>query len=336
MKKGAKLNGPQKAAALLLTLDAEAAANMLATLPDESITAVGRAMVDLDLGEVERSQISAIHSEFIAGVREGASIPPGLLELLEKTVGPERARGILSRIEETTKRERPFVALERLDNGQLARTLVGEHPQVIALVCSRIPADRAGAVLGGLGEDERLDVVTRLATMQPLAREVVDEVAGALGVKAEAQKSIPIDDPAKRLRSVAEILNNADATVEKGIFEALEAKDAEMAKAIRDKMFTFEDLATLDKRGMQKVLSSIDARALAMALKAADPAVVENVFANMTKRVKEMVAEERELLGAVPLSDVVKAQDEIMISVRGLIEKGELRPMRGGAANLIE
>lgn len=336
MKKGPKLSGPEKAAALLLTLDADAAANMLATLPDESITAVGRAMVDLDLGAIDRGQITAIHNEFLAGVREGASIPPGLLELLEKTVGPERARGILSRIEETTKRERPFVALERLDNGQMARTLAGEHPQVIALVCSRIPADRAGNVIGALEEDQRLDVVTRLATMQPLAREVVDEVAGALAAKAEVQRSIPIDDPGKRLRSVAEILNNAEATVEKGIFEALEAKDAEMAKAIRDKMFTFEDLATLDKRGMQKVLSSVDARALALSLKAADPAVVENVFANMTKRVKEMVAEERELLGAVPLSDVMKAQDEIMLSVRGLIEKGELRPMRGGAANLIE
>jgi flagellar motor switch protein FliG len=335
MKK-ASLSGPQKAAALLLTIDPEAAASVLATLPDESIAAVGRAMVEFDPGDLDRDKVAELQEEFLSGVREGASIPPGLSELLDRTVGPERARKMLSRIEESVKRDRPFAELERLEDPRILRCLRDEHPQVVALVCSKIPAERAAKVLGGLAEDQRVDIVSRMASMQPIPRDLLDDVATALAVKAKSQESLPVEDPALRFRSVAQVLNAAEVSVEQEILAGLEEKDADLAQRIRERMFVFEDLARLDKRGMQKVLSSIDARVLALALKAADPEIVENFFANMTKRVKETVAEERELLGGVPLSDVLKAQDEIVTAVRGLVEKGEIKPSRGGAADLVE
>lgn len=330
-----RLSGPQKAAAFLLTLDAEASAKLLSTLPDDVITGVGKAMAEINLEELDRETVADIQKEFLSSVREGASIPPGLSELLTKTLGGERGRQILTRIEETVKRERPFVALERLEDARLVRILRDEHPQVIALVCSRIPPERAGAFLSALSEDERIDIADRMASMQPITREIVDDIAGGLAAKAAGQESIPVDDPNRRLRSVAEILNATEPEVEKEILQGLESRDADVAKEIRERMFTFQDLARLDKRGMQKVLSTIDVRALAMALKAADPEIAENFFSNMTKRVKEMVQEELELLGPVPLAEVVKAQNEIMVGIRALIEKGEIRPMRGGGGGLV-
>ncbi|MBI3818428.1 MAG: flagellar motor switch protein FliG [Planctomycetes bacterium] len=330
-----RLTGPQKAAALLLTLDAETSAKLLSTLPDDSITYVGRAMAEINLDEIEREQVSDIQKEFLASVREGASIPPGLSELLTKTLGPERGKQILSRIEETVKRDRPFVVLERLEDGRLVRILRDEHPQVIALVCSRIPPDRAGVFLSALTEEERIDIADRMASMQPITRDVIDDIASGLASKAESQDAMPVDDMNRRLRSVAEILNATEPEVEKEILQGLEARDAEVAREIRERMFTFADLARLDKRGMQKVLSTIDVRALAMALKAADPEIAENFFGNMTKRVKEMVQEELELLGPVPLTEVMKAQTEIMVGIRALIEKGEIRPTRGGGGGLV-
>jgi flagellar motor switch protein FliG len=288
-------------------------------------------MADLNLDELDRDRVMELHKEFLAGVREGASIPPGLSELLTKTLGPERGRQILSRVEENVKRERPFVALERLEDPQVLRVLRDEHPQVIALVCSRIPADRAAAFLGTLRDEERIDIVSRMAGMQPIERNVVDGVASSLASKAQSLESVPVDDPNKRLRSVAEILNAAEPEVEREILESLESKNADLTREIKERMFTFEDLASLDKRGMQKVLSSVDVRQLALALKAADPEITENFFGNMTKRVKEMVQEELELLGPVPLADVLKSQNDLMVGIRALVEKGEIRPARGGS-----
>jgi flagellar motor switch protein FliG len=332
---GKRLTGPQKAAALLLTLDAEASARLLSTLPDDAITAVGKAMAEINVDELDREKIAEIQHEFVRGVREGASIPPGLSELLTKTLGPERGKQILSRIEETVKRERPFVSLERLEDARLVRLLRDEHPQVIALVCSKIPPERAGSFLSALSEEERIDIAERMATIQPIERDVIDDIAAGLATKAQAQASVPVDDENRRLRSVAEVLNAAEPDVEKEILQGLESRDAEIAKEIRDRMFTFQDLAKLDKRGMQKVLSTIDVRQLALALKAADPEIVTNFFSNMTKRVKEMVQEELELLGPVPLADVLKAQNELMVGIRAMIEKGEIRPVRGGGGGLV-
>ncbi|MFN0205561.1 MAG: flagellar motor switch protein FliG [Planctomycetota bacterium] len=329
------MSGPEKAAALLLTLDADASAKLLATLPDDAITAVGKAMAEINLEELDREKVEEIQKEFLSSVREGASIPPGLSELLTRTLGPDRGKQILSRIEETVKRERPFVILERLENARLVRLLRDEHPQVIALVCSRIPPERAGAFLSALTEDERIDIAERMATMQPIVRDLIDDIAAGLATKAQTQSAVPVDDENRRLRSVAEVLNAAEPDIEKEIMQGLEARDADIAKEIRDRMFTFQDLSRLDKRGMQRVLSTIDVRQLALALKAADPEITTNFFANMTKRVKEMVQEELELLGPVPLADVLKAQNELMIGIRAMIEKGEIRPMRGGGGGLV-
>jgi len=335
VKKGPSLSGPQKAAALLLTLDSEAAASVLSTLPDDAITMIGKAMADLDMSELSKEHVADLHKEFLQGLRDGATIPPGLAELLERTVGQERGKEILSRIEDSVRRDHPFLALERMEDARLVRLLADEHPQVIALVCSRIPAERAGSVLSAISEEERVDIVTRMAAMQPIEREVVDQIANALAAKAKEQEAIPVDDLNRRMRSVAEALSAADPDVEKEILTALDAKNADMAKEIRDRMFTFADLAKLDKRAMQRVLATVDARQLALALKAADPEVVENFYSNMTKRTREAVEEELQLMGPVPLTDVLNAQNEMMIGIRAMVEKGEIKPMRGSASNMV-
>ena len=81
---------------------------------------------------------------------------------------------------------------------------------------------------------------------------------------------------------------------------------------------------------MQKILGAVDTKTLSMALKGCSEPVEENVMSNLSQRVREMVKEERDLIGAVPLSDVITARDEIMRSVRALIESGEFKPSRGG------
>jgi flagellar motor switch protein FliG len=95
-------------------------------------------------------------------------------------------------------------------------------------------------------------------------------------------------------------------------------------------MFTWTDLAEVDKRSMQKILGSVDTRTLALALKACTADVEENVGNNLSSRVKAMVIEERELAGAVPMSEVLAARGEILKAVHALIEAGDFQPARSG------
>jgi flagellar motor switch protein FliG len=97
-------------------------------------------------------------------------------------------------------------------------------------------------------------------------------------------------------------------------------------------MFTWDDIADVDRRSMQKILGTVETRTLAIALKACNPAVEENITSNLSSRVKDMVIEERELAGSLPMSEVLQAREEIMRSVRALIDAGEFKPQKGGDA----
>ena len=133
-------------------------------------------------------------------------------------------------------------------------------------------------------------------------------------------------------QTIADMLNMSETEIEKGILDGLGdvENDAELAAEIRDHMFTWNDVGTIDKRAMQKVLASVDTRTLSIALKAAQPDVEANIMDNLSSRVREMVAEERELAGAMPMSEVATARNEIMKSIRALVEAGEIQPTKAG------
>ena len=140
----------------------------------------------------------------------------------------------------------------------------------------------------------------------------------------------PPPDPADSIKSVADLMNFSGSEVEKAVLGGLEEEDEEMAGQVREFMFTWEDLAAIEKRAMQKVLASVDTRTLSMSLKGCSPQVEDNIMTNLSSRVREMVVDERELTGAVPLSEVIAARNEVMLAVRGLMDSGEFSPARAG------
>ena len=81
---------------------------------------------------------------------------------------------------------------------------------------------------------------------------------------------------------------------------------------------------------MQKILGQVETRALALSLKAVIPAVEENILGNLSKRAADMVAEERDSLGPTPLSEVLEAQQEILLSIRELMDSGDIAAGAGG------
>ena len=101
--------------------------------------------------------------------------------------------------------------------------------------------------------------------------------------------------------------------------------DVGIAGAIRDQMFTFEDVAKLDRKSIQKVLSSVDSRQLAVALKAVIAPVEEALLGNLSQHAADMVREECDNLGPTPLSQVLAAQGEIVRLIRDMMDCGDVR-----------
>ena len=331
----AEVAGHQKVAAFLLSLEPETAKGILRHLEGEVLQRVARAMVELDPRLSEAGTVDELYRELarsahgpkrVSGVDRG-----GLTAILANTFGQAEADSIVATMEARRRTDRPFLDVESHPPATIAKGLESESLAVAAMVLGHLEPKDAAAVLSFWDEERTLEVVRRIATLGTPPGAVLSMVAEKLGQRLAGMsgESGGVDADV-RLQSVAEILSNSAPTLEAKVIETISEDNAEMANELREFMFTWDDIATIDKRSMQKILGAVDTKTLSMALKACPPAVEDNLMGNLSARVKDMVLEERELAGAVPMDTVREAREEIMRSIRAMIEAGEFSPTRAG------
>lgn len=334
------LKGRRKIAALLLNLNREASAEVLKNFSEDDIIAIGEAMKEISGKDIPIEEMNEIYEEYkkMVQVRSGIFRPRDeeMEKLLAASVGEDKSASILNQLASGYVPSSPFTPLARFPKEILLRIIQDEHPQTIALVLSQIDSSRAAQVITELEEDVRLDVITRIAKLKYPTMEIMTQIAFTLKEKAkQALFEESPDDAKERLSTVANVLNRVDQETERSVLGKIAETDADMAEEIRELMFTFADLKLVDKRSMQKILSGINVQVLAMALKGAEPDLEEFIMENVSKRVRKLIQDEKELLGPKPLEDVMEAQKEIVATVRGLIESGEVSINRASEEELV-
>jgi flagellar motor switch protein FliG len=238
---------------------------------------------------------------------------------------------VIQEIEARRLLERPFIDLEARDPYEIGRLLREESSAVGAVVLAHLDPETSANVLKVFPPEDAIEVVKRVASLEPPNPQLLRTIAADLMQRLDAAPpSVGDADPAARLKTVAEVLNNSSPEMEKAVIESIADDDDEMARELREFMFTWEDIATIDSRTMQRILGTVDTKTLSIALKSCSEDVEENLLGNLSVRVREMIADERELAGAVPRNEVEMARDEIMRSIRVMIEAGEFRPSKGG------
>ncbi len=334
MSTSKKVSGTQKVAAFLLALDKEVSAKVMRGLDPKVISDVAEAMTELDPELCTPEAVDELFKDLARTVYQRSGVRPQdeieLHTILANTFGAEEAERVLAEIHERRRVEQPFGFLESVPVGHVARVLEQESAPIVALVLSHVSPTVSAEVLGRFEPEVALDIVKRMTTIVPPAVETMLTIADDLEQRLAASDSGAPRTRADSLRTIAELLGYSDGETERLVLEGLEGDDEQTANEIRDFMFTWEDLADVEKRNMQKILASVDTRTLAMALKGSSAAVQDNIMSNLSSRVCEMITDERTLLGAVPFSEVATARDELRKAVRVLIEAGEFTPARAG------
>ena len=334
-KKNTPLSGAQKVAAFLLTLDKHSAAAVLKNIDPKVLPAIAEAMTELDARFGDESKLRELYQEVTRVlVRRPGPRPQDDMEvesMFEEALGKDKTRGVIGKLEERRRHERPFAFVEREPAELTSRALQEESPAVSALVLAHLPADLAAEILSGFKPEQALEVVQRMTNLFPPGWEALDTVAQNLRQRLiDLSKAPTQKEPEVRLKSIAQLLTFSEPAIEKSVIEGIATADEAVATQIKEFMFTWNDLSTVDKRGMQKILGSIETRTLAIALKACPQDVEENVMNNLSVRVRQMVADERELAGPMPMTEVQATRGEIMKNVRALMESGEFKPARAG------
>jgi flagellar motor switch protein FliG len=329
------ITGRQKAAMLLVSLGPELAASVLRHLGEEEIEALTFEIANLPRVTAQEREEVVQECYQMALAREYVSVG-GLQyarELLERSVGPQRAAEILERLT-TSLQISPFDAFRRMDPAQLASLLQQEHPQTIALVVAYLKPAQAAAVLAALPRDLQVEVAMRVAVMDRTTPETIREVEAALESKLV---NLPTQEftAVGGVQALVSIINESDRATERVILEALEERDPELASQVKKLMFVFEDLLSLDDRSVQLVLRNVDSKDLALALKGASEELRDKIFRNMSQRAAEALREDLQLMGPVRRRDVEEAQGRIVNVVRQLEESGQIVIARGGQEEVL-
>jgi flagellar motor switch protein FliG len=126
------------------------------------------------------------------------------------------------------------------------------------------------------------------------------------------------------VNAVADMLNSIDPASNKNILEAIEQEDPKLALEIRNMMFTFDDLLTVSDASIREILSQVEKKTLAMALKGASEELKNHFFKAMSSRAVEMLKEDIDALGPVRARQVQQAQQETVNLARKLEAEGKI------------
>jgi flagellar motor switch protein FliG len=326
----ARFSGVQKAAVLIMQVGKERAAPVLRALREQEVSEIMAEVARLQ--NLDKDSIEEVLSEFRETFIARAHIAQGgydtARELLEASYGGDKAEEILVNLGVTLVAA-PFEFLRRTDTRQVLSYLQDEHPQTIALVLAHMGPDAAAMVLSALPEEEQRDVAQRIATMDRTSPEVIEQVEAILEKKLSTVIQQADFTSAGGIQSLVDILNRSDRATERLILEGLEKNNPELADDVRNRMFIFEDITTLDDRSVQLVLRQVDAKELAIALKGVDQKVRDKIMTNMSERAAANLAEEINLLGPVKLKTVEEAQAAVVRVIRVLEEAGQIVMSRG-------
>ena len=246
----------QKLAGLLVMLGPESAAQILRNLEAHEIEIITAEMAQFGSisQELQRhllGEFSGVALEASTAIRGG---PECARATLEKAVGSYRASDIMGKIapaKRATAVQMPEIGdLEPRQIFNLVRT---EQPQTVAYILSFLAPEKASQVVALFPPAVAEHVIERLATLSPTPNEVMEKVAAVLVSRVGGRQSKPLNQTGG-VTLAADVLNSLNKELSRSLLTAVEDRNAELGGAIRQKMFTFEDLTSLDVPTLQRIM----------------------------------------------------------------------------------
>ena len=321
--------GVERAAVLMMLVGEEEAAAILQKLDPDEVRELGKAM--FAVADVSETEVEFVLDDFVGKARERTAIGfdprPQVEAVMTRALGREKADSVLARIipaEDACQID----LLDWLDAGEIAGLIDKEHPQIAAVLIANLDPAVAAQVLELLPDAIQPDILHRIARLGPITPEAVETLktmlAGRIG-SAQQPAGVLLGGT----REAAKIMSSARKSTEQRVMPKLFKIDREVARAIEEAMFVFDNLLELDDRNLGTLIRNIDGDILTRALKGVDEAARSRFLGCMSRRAADGIRDEMEARGPMKLSEVLEAQKMIIQIARSLAKDGTIM-MAGG------
>jgi flagellar motor switch protein FliG len=325
------LTGKQKAAMLLLSLDAATAAELLKGVNHDVVKELAAEVAYLDASGFRSSQQSLeMVRKFHSSLQQKLEfkVKDFLKEMLKSSVGDERAVKIQTQIHDLLQERDPFISIRSADTQTLVSILGTAHPRAAAVVLSELTAKKSSEVLGLLDEGVRVSAVSRMTSSESTTAEakarIAEMICNRLEAAAPGKWTVVSQRPEQSLRKVAVILRNLEKELRDGMLAAIKEKDEEAGKMVSQLMIVWEDISLIADWSLREGLRKIDAQKLALALIKADETITKKILSNISEGAAATVDEETSLMSSPKKEAIAEAKEEVVEVLRDMNEKGEL------------
>lgn len=329
------MDGIERAAILLLSMGEENAAEVLKHLEPRQVQKVGMAMSTMS--SVSRVKMQSVFGDFLNAIEDQTSLTVDTEEYLRTilitALGEEKAIPFIDRILVSDK-DSGLNRLKWLDGRLIADVIRNEHPQIIATILIHLDSEQAAQVVSYFTPDKRAEILLRMCNIDTVKPEAVSELGKVIEKQLSGQ-TVGKTSSVGGVKSVADVINFLEGSMEEEVLEKIKDWDEELGDKIRDKMFVFENIIDMDDRSVQTLLRDVSSEQLKLALKGTTEATKEKIFANMSKRAADLLREDIEVQGPVKVSEVEKAQREILAIARNLAEDGKIALGAKGGEEMI-
>jgi len=328
------LTGKQKAAMLLVSLDAVSAAELLKDVDAGMVQELAVELASLDAsGLCNNREQRKVAREFYTSLRESPSqeLNTGRFfnEILVNILGKEKTEQIQSQIRKATEQKDMFTGIRSASTNELVAALNGEHPQTIAMVLSELSPGKGQEVLSLLSEDTRLKTVWRMTSPDLLADGVKRRMASMVSKRLSSLKGETVlARPTRRqenLRKLAIMLNGLERELRDQLLGEISKHDEETGTKVRALMVTWEDILSIADRSLQESLRTVEPSKLAVALYGADEEIVRKIRSDISERAAAMLDEEASLMQEPLAKEVLDAREEVVKPLREANKEGKLR-----------
>ena len=326
------MSGTEKAAVIMLLLGEQQAADVIRFMAPREVNALGSAMVSV--ADLSQDLVNLVLDDFVSTLKTqtnlGLGTPNYVQNVFKRALGDEKAATVLGKIMPPAS-SKGLEILQWMDAKSIGEMINEEHPQVIAIILSVLEHDIAAEVLEYVSEAKRSEIIKRVASLDSVQPSAMAELEGIMAKQFTNNTSSKASSIGG-IETAAKIMNFAKVDVESGVMAGVTKMDKELATQIQDRMLTFENMADIDNRSMQRLLRDVENDLLLSGLRGADEATKDKFLSNMSERARDLLLDDMEAKGPIRVSEVEAAQKAIMQIARKLSDDGEIMLAGAGEA----
>jgi len=318
------MTGADKAAILLLYLGNDVTRQVFEHLDDDEIKKISKSMSTL--GHISRATIMEVVEDYTNTINPESGIfsqgDEFVRRILEQALGPVKAEMLMEELQASSYGDLVDV-LSNMDPKSIANFLSQEHPQTIAVILAKLKSKQTSEIISLLPQEQQAEVVLRIADVEQVSPEILQEIDEVMRREIDSMGGTQ-RYKVGGIEKVVDMFNHFERSKEKQILDKLDVLSPPLAEIIRKHLFTFDDIFQLDARSIQSIMREVSNDTLTLAMKTSPDEVKDKIFKNISSRAADMIKEDLEVMGPVRLSDVEKAQSEIIKIVRKMEEEGKI------------